>query len=98
MKTLTTRGLSAGSLYKLLYIGLAIPFFIIGLATGLAAFFGKDAVTYNDQYVYGVKGLIVGVVSGILSPILTAIGLWILMMIGIWLWTRFKPIDLTYKE
>lgn len=98
MKTITTRGLAAGSLFKLLFLGSFIPFFLFGVLAGIGAFFGQDYVMVNDNYQYGILGLIWGIVIGILLPLLLSALVWILLFIGLWLWTRFKPIDLTYKE
>ena len=98
MKTISTRGLSAGSLYKLLFIGLLTPLFIFGLACGVASFFGYSTVTFNGEHVYGLKGLIVGSIIGITLPVLMAAFLWCLIAFGLWVWTRMKTINLTLKD
>ena len=98
MKTIESKGLSAGSLYKLLFIGLLTPLFIFGLGCGIASYFGYSTVSFNDQHVYGLKGLLTGCVIGIMLPIMMAAFLWCLTAFGIWVWTRFKKINLTLKE
>jgi len=98
MKTIESRGLSAGSLYKLLFIGLLIPLFIFSVACGVASFFGYSTVTFNDQQVFGLKGLIVGSILGIVIPVIMAAILWCLMAFGVWAWTRVRKINLTIKE
>ena len=40
MQSIETRGLSAGSLYKILLIGLYIPLFVFGRSCGVASYFG----------------------------------------------------------
>lgn len=98
MKTIETRGLSAGSLYKLLFIGLVIPLFFFSLCCGIASLFGYDTVSFNNQYVHGIQGLVVGLVLGIILPAIMSAFLWVPMIIGIWLWTRVKTLTLNLKE
>jgi len=98
IKTIESYGLSAGSLYKLLFIGLLVPLFIFGLSCGVASFFGYSAVTFNGQQVYGLKGLIVGGMIGVLLPLIMAAFLWCLIAFGVWAWTRVRTINLTIKD
>lgn len=98
MKTIITRGLSAGSLFKLLFFGSFIPLFLLGVISGISAYMGYNAIMLNEQYVYGSTGLLTGIAFGIISPFIFSILMWILLVIGLWLWTRFTTIDLTYKE
>lgn len=98
MNTIKTHGLTAGSLYKLLYLGSLIPLFLLGLGCGIAAFFGSDTVMFNDHFIYGAQGLIGGIVFGLIFPAIFAAVNWVILVVGLWLWTRFKTIDLKYKE
>lgn len=98
MRTLETRGLSAGSLYKFLFIGLITPLFLFGLGCGIASYFGYSTVSLNNQQVYGLKGLITGCVLGIVMPIIMAALLWCLIGFGVWVWSRARRITLTFKE
>jgi len=98
MTTLKTHGLSGGSLYKILYLGLLFPMLVFGLGCGIAAYLGHSTVKFNEQNVFGLEGLLVGTVLGIVLPIFLSAGLWVLMSIGIWVWTRLGPIQLTLKD
>ena len=99
MKTIITKGLSFGSILKFLYIGLAIPLFLLGVGFGIAAYTGSSIVMLNDTYVYGMKGLLTGViVFGILLPLLLSISYGIIIFIGQFLWTRFSSFNLTFKD
>jgi hypothetical protein len=98
MNTVKTRGLSAGSLFKVLFCGLLIPIFLFGLGCGIAAFFGADVVTFNHVHVHGLEGLIVGAIVGLFVPTVLAGFLWLIMIVGLWIWTRFSPINLRFKD
>jgi len=98
MQTILTRGLSAGSLYKLLYIGLVIPLSLFFLFCAIASYFGFSTVSLNGDYVFGIKGLITGCVLGIIFPIIFAGLLWCLIAFGLWVWTRLSRLTLTIKE
>lgn len=98
MNSINTRGLSAGSLFKLLFFGFLIPVFIWGLGCGIAAYFGYNTVMFNDAYVHGATGFVTGLILGLVLPLILSIVNWVILVIGLWLWTRFKTIDLKFKE
>ncbi len=98
MNTMETKGLSAGSLYKLFFIGLLIPLGLFGLGCGIASFFGYSTVYLNDAYVFGFKGLIVGAIIGVILPALMSAFLWVIMGFGLWVWTRVSTITLSIKS
>lgn len=98
MTTLSTRGLSAGSLFKVLYIGLFFPLLFFGVGCGIASYTGHTTVTFNGQNVYGVQGLVVGTVLGLVMPIIMAALMWIVMVISTRIWTLFARINLTVKD
>lgn len=98
MRTFDSYGLSAWSLYKLLYIGLALPLFVFGVGCGIASLLGRSTIQLNGAYVYGFKGLIAGVILGIVLPFILSFFLWMIMSIGILCWTRLGKIRLSIKD
>jgi len=98
MQSIQSRGLSALSLLKLLIIGLFIPLLILGLAYGIAAFFGASTVKFNEVYMYGWKGLALGpIIGGVLGAVFSVL-LWLVMYCALWIYTRFCTIELTIKN
>lgn len=98
MQSIQSRGLTAGSLYKVLCVGLLIPLFILGVAFGIASYFGASVVAQQGVYVYGLKGLVTGMIFGIILPIILSAVLWVVIGVGIFLWTRVKTLTLNIKE
>lgn len=99
MNTLQTRGLSAGSLFKFLFCGSLIPFFLFGLVCGIAAFFGHEAVTLNGKYVFGLAGLLGGLAIGVILPGIFSAIFWIIIFIGSRIWSLlFGPLNLKFKD
>lgn len=98
MRTFDSYGLSAWSLYKLLYIGLALPLLVFSVGCGIASLMGRSTILLNGEYVYGMKGLITGVILGFILPFMIAFILWIIMSIGIWCWTRLGMIRISIKD
>jgi hypothetical protein len=98
MKVIASYGLTAGSLYKLLIIGLFIPIFILGLSLGIAGYFGYATVTFNDHQVFGFQAFMVSSMIGIFLPILLSAVLWCFIAFGVWVWTRVWKMNLTIKE
>lgn len=98
MQSIESKGLCAGSLFKLLATGLFFPLFIVGVLCGIAALFGSDTVSLNNEYVHGMKGLVVGTLIGLILPVVMGAVLTVFMAPSIWLWTRFKSIKINIKD
>lgn len=97
-KTIITKGLTLGSMIKLLFFGFLIPFFLFGIGVGIAAYMGVDTVMLNDQYVYGIPGLLTGIALGVFASAIASVLYGLIAFIGLWLWTRLSTVELTYKE
>lgn len=98
MQTIQSRGLTAGSLYKLLCCGLFAPIFLFAFGCGIASMLGYSTVSFNGEFVYGVQGMIVSLVIGTVLPVVMAFFLWVVIGFGVWVWTKFKKINLSVKE
>lgn len=98
MQTIQSRGLTAGSLFKLVFIGLAIPMFLLSFTFGLFSLFGFDVVMFNNEYVYGFTGLFTSIMIGLLLPLVFASMVWVCVILGTWIFTRFHTITLKVKQ
>lgn len=98
MNHIEAKGLSAGSLYKLLFAGLFPLIFLFCISCGIAGFFGYNTVSINGVYVYGFKAVLAAFILGIALPALLSAFLWIIMIVGLWLWSHVRKITLTIKE
>jgi hypothetical protein len=82
------------TLYKLLFIGLAISCFILGTIFGVAALFGANTVTWNHQQLHGVGGLIASIlICEFLAVAFTGI-VGSLAVFGLWLLSLWRPVSL----
>ena len=90
------RRIKAGSLFKLVTIGVftvMIPLFVF---FGVLALFGFKTVNVNHQPVYGFAGLFAAIIMApIFSLLLSVLG-WIVLYIGIRIYGHFKPIAIYY--
>ncbi len=99
MNIIQTKGLSSGSIFKFLFCGSFVLFFLFGLGCGIAALLGYNALTLNEQHIYGIAGLLGGIVLGVLLPIIFSILFWIILFIGSRLWSLFfGPLTFKFKE
>lgn len=97
-RSIQCRGLTASSLFKYLFIG---GFFSLGLfilACAVAAGFGYHTVIFNEVPVVGVKGFLLGLAFMPLFSLIFAVVNWILLGIGMWIWTRLSHIELHYNS
>jgi hypothetical protein len=90
------RRIKAGSLFKLVAIGVfsvMVPLFIF---FGVLALFGFRTVYVNQQQLYGFAGLFAAIVMApIFSLIFSVLG-WVALYIGIRVFGHFKPITISY--
>ena len=83
---------SAGTIFKLVAIGLGMIFFPLMFIVGVFSFLGAEIVTVNDAYVTGVYGFLVSLFIGaIMTFILTAI-LGLSITIGLWLFSKILAV------
>ncbi|MCH9644996.1 MAG: hypothetical protein K0U29_07045 [Gammaproteobacteria bacterium] len=106
LQSFKTRGLSAGSLFKLLLVGYLCSVGLLMVIGGIFALFGADifyvyhhlSATQNDlHYVTGVKGLLFGVIGAPIISLISAAINWVFIGFGQWLYTRFKHIYYNLK-
>ena len=91
---LTLRGIRIASLYKLSFIGLMCSFVPLGLLLGVMAWIGFDTVQWQGTPVSGPAGVVVGLLAGLWAALAFTLVLGSLQALGLWLWTRFRPIRL----
>lgn len=93
-----TKRIKARSIYRLLLIGLSIPMGVLGFIFGLFGCFGYDTVSWNQHYIHGLLALPVGLFIGVLmSAIMTAI-IGSLSCLGLWIYSRFRPLKITVLD
>lgn len=95
-KISTTR-ISTGSIYKLWFIGLSASLLPFGILLGVLALFGFNTVTWNGQPVHGLSGLVSGPLIGGLVAVLFTAFLGSAAALGLWLFSKFKPISIAVK-
>ena len=90
------RRIKAGSLFKLVTIGVfsaIVPLFIF---FGVLALFGFRTVYINHRQVYGFEGLIAALIMAPIFSLIFSVLAWIALYIGIFFFGNFKPITISY--
>ena len=98
-QTVPLAGLSMGSVMKILFIANVMIWAPFGLGIGIAALVGADTVTWNEEPVRGLAGLLGGLgIAGMFCFLGTAVtGL--MATLGIRLYGRVRPqAELVYFE
>jgi ABC-type spermidine/putrescine transport system permease subunit II len=96
-KEITVQRLSAGTLFKLAGVGLAITLISFSSVMGIFAFFGASTVTWNHQQLTGWSGLIASPFIGAFVAVLFTGILGCCMAFGLWLYSKFRPLKLLAK-
>lgn len=90
--------LSAGSVYKLLAIGSLCSIVPFCTLMGLFALFGYDTLSWNDQPVTGISGLLAGpFIGAFIGGCFVA--LWgSACVLGLWIYSKFFSYTIAVQE
>lgn len=95
-ETLIIQRLRGGTLFKIIFIGNFLFFISISVLMGILSFFGAATVKWNEQLLTGVAGLVASPFIGVFTALTFSAFLWVSTFIGLWLYSKFKPIKFEY--
>lgn len=94
--TISLKKMSAGSIYKILLLGLTYSLVPLGLFNGILAAVGVNLLTlrWNGEAVHGFSAIIISpIFCFILALVLTGI-VGSLVWLGLWIYSQFRPLTL----
>ncbi|POT55835.1 hypothetical protein C3432_21410 [Citrobacter amalonaticus] len=83
----------ASIIYRLMLIGFGIPMLGFSFICGLMGVFGYDMVKWNNQTIHGLLALPTALLSGILLSLLFTVFLGSVTCLGLWIYSRFRPLQ-----
>lgn len=100
MKTMVISRLSAGSLFKILFIGMTVTLVLFGTVVGILEVTGISVgnITLNNEEITGLKALALAPISGFFIALVYTISTWLSTMVGILIYSRFKKMEIAIKE
>ena len=98
MQRVNTGGVGYVCLYKMLLIGHTVIWFLLGVFFGCYSLFGYQTINVNGSFVVGWYGLFTGICLGPMFGFLFATLNWLFLSSGLWVYTRFFNIELSYRE
>lgn len=96
-KEITVLRISAGTLFKLVGLGLTLTLVPFTLLMGVFALFGASTISWNQQPVTGVSGLLASPFIGFFLAAMFTMFLGACMTLGLWLYSKFRPLTLLVK-
>lgn len=93
-KEILVRRLSTGTIFKLAAIVVGTTMFPLILLVGIFSIFGAEIVTVNGYYVTGPFGFLVALLIGLIVMFVQIGFLGLFMVIGLWIFSKIKPITL----
>jgi hypothetical protein len=97
-KKICARKITKGSLYKLLLIGISIPFSLFFLICGIASMFGANTVHWGEKPITGIMGLISAVLMYPVFCLIFAGLAWLCIAFGLWIYSKFRTIELFFVD
>nr|WP_318383550.1 hypothetical protein [uncultured Enterobacter sp.] len=95
---IAVKRVKASSIYRLLLIGLGVPFGLMSVLFSLLACFGYDTVAWNDKHIHGLLALPVGLFSGLMMTVIFTALLGTICCLGLWIYSRFRPLEIRVIE
>ncbi len=93
----TAEKISKGSFFKLTLTAFSLGFLLFFLICGIAATFGAETVSWDNQPVKGIKGLLVALMMWPFFSFLMTAFLWCFGVVGLWLYSFYKPLKIEFK-
>lgn len=93
-QTVTITRLTAGSVFKIQFIGLAGVLLPLSLVEGILASFGFDSLVWNGVYLHGITALLVGPLLGLALAVMLTLAAAPISCLGLWLYSRWRPLRL----
>jgi hypothetical protein len=97
-RKITAKGLSAGSLYKILFIGHAFSMGLLIVCMGVFSLFGFETVHIEGVPAVGLKGLLTAIVVAAVFSLVFSFLNWLFILIGNWVYTRFRSYEIVVNE
>lgn len=97
-RKITSRGIRADSLFKVLLIGHAFSFGLLMVCLGVLSLFGYETVRIEGVPAVGLKGFLAAIFAAVLFSLVFAFMNWIFILIGNWLFTRLRSYDIVIHE
>lgn len=92
------RKLTKKSLFKVILISYAIPFFIFFLICGISSIFGANTVRWNNETIVGSKGFFAALAMYPFFCLLFSGLSWLGSAFGLWVYSKFKKLELEFVE
>ena len=97
-RTLSIRRLGTGSVFRLAAIGFSCSLIPFALLMGMFALFGYHTVSWNQQPVTGVKGLLASPFIGLFLAVLFTAVMGAFLSLGLWIYSKIRPLTLQVLE
>lgn len=98
VREIRIRRLLAGSVFKLVAVGLTCTILPFMLLMGILAMFGASTITWNHQTATGVYGLLAASFFGVVLVLFLTMLLGSCIAFGLWLYSRFRPMVLLLQD
>lgn len=96
IKELRIQQLCGGTLFKIIFIGNSSFFIPYSVLMGVFSFFGIGTMKWNEHLITGFAGLVASPFLGGFMALLFTACIWVPTFIGLWLYSKFQPINLIY--
>ena len=94
MQQIKFKRISTGSIFKIIFVGSWIGSVPIFLVFGLLGAIGFEFVSWNDQYIVGLKSLFVTPIVGLFIATIFGALVGSMASLGLWIYSMQKPLSL----
>lgn len=96
-KTVISKGVSLGSLFKIFFLGLLLSIGPIIILLGVLSFFGFHTFFWHGQPLTGFDGLLASIIMAPVFAAVMSLIIGALVAFGLWVYTRVFTLRITFK-
>jgi len=97
MAVLKVAKLRAGTVFKLLGIGLTIGLLLLCTLAGILSAADLSMLMWNGKPITGLKAIFVGPLMGIFMALIFTAIIGSITAFGLWLYSMFRPMEIEYE-
>ncbi|MEH6556777.1 MAG: hypothetical protein V7459_03510 [Oceanicoccus sp.] len=97
MNSVDVKKICAGSVYKMIAIGLCCSFIPFFLLLGIFGAADMSALTWNRQPLTGFKAIFLSPIIGLLMALVFTAIIGGCTVLGLWLYSFFKPLTIEFQ-
>ncbi len=95
---ISAKTISKKSLFNILFKSIGLGLLLFSLLMGILSIFGFETVTWNEEHITGIMGLVTSIFIGLFLSVFFTAFMWLLGVLGLWVNSKFSSVTIVFKQ